>query len=119
MELKRYSLFELVDKLNQLVKFSGGSFTLKSGAVERVFIEDNPVEPVIMYRDGGGDYAIDAGGLAVFTAITNFEHEYPEEYKKFMEIYETYDESQEVNISADNIEEFEKIVKIAYSTKPS
>ena len=45
--------------------------------------------------------------------------EYPEEYKKFMEIYETYDESQEVNISADNIKEFEKIVKMAYNTKPS
>ena len=119
MELKRYSLFELVDKLYQLAKFNGGSFTLKSGSIKRVFIEEEHDEAVIMYSDGGGDYATDAGGLAVFTAISNFEYEYPEAYKKFMEVYETHDESKETIIGADNAEEFMKILKMAFGSKPS
>jgi len=43
MDLKRYSLFELVDKLYQLTKFNDGSFTLKSGAIKRVFIDEKHV----------------------------------------------------------------------------
>lgn len=119
MELKRYSLFELVDKLYQLTKFNGGSFTLKSGAVKRVFIEEEHDEAVIMYSDGSGDYAIDAGGLAVFTAISNFNNEYPEAYKKFMEVYETHDESKEYTVSAEDIKNFKKIINMAFGSKPS
>ena len=119
MELKRYSFFELIDKLYQLAKFNGGSFTLKSGAIKHVFIEDKHDEVVIMYKDGGGDYAIDAGGLAVFTAITNFEHEYPEAYKEFTETYVPYDESQDIVITSENAEEFVKMLKMANSSKPS
>lgn len=118
MELKRYSLFELVDKLYQLAKFNGGSFTLKSGAIKRVFIEEEHDEAVVMYSDGSGDYAIDAGGLAVFTAISNFEYEYPEAYKKFMEAYETH-ESQEIDITLENSKDFLKFLNKLDSSKPS
>jgi len=47
MELKRYSLFELVDKIYQLAKFNDGSFTLKSGTIKRVFIDEEHDEAVI------------------------------------------------------------------------
>ena len=119
MEPQRISFFELVDKLYQLAKFNGGSFTLKSGSIKRVFIEEEHDEAVIMYSDGGGDYATDAGGLAVFTAISNFEYEYPDAYKKFMEVYEAHDESKEIIIGADNAEEFKKFINMAFGSKPS
>lgn len=119
MEPQRISFFELVDKLYQLAKFNGGSFTLKSGSIKRVFIEEEHDEAVIMYSDGGGDYANDAGGLAVFTAISNFEYEYPEAYKKFMEVYETHDESKETIIGAEDIKNFKKIINMAFGSKPS
>ena len=115
MELERHSIFELVDKLYQLAKFNGGSFTLKSGAIKRVFIEDEHDEVVIMYNDEEGDYAIDAGGLACFTAIKNFENDYPEIYKKFVSTYEPYEESDLEIITAENVAEFKKLL----DSKPS
>lgn len=36
MELKRYSFFELIDKLYQLAKFIGGSFTLLQRPMSRM-----------------------------------------------------------------------------------
>lgn len=110
MELERHSLFELVDKLYQLAKFNGGSFTLKYGAIKRVFIEEEHDEVVIMYNDDEGDYAIDAGGLACFTAIKNFERDYPEAYKKFKGKYEPYEESDMEIITAENAAEFKKLL---------
>ena len=110
LELERHSIFELVDKLYQLAKFNGGSFTLKSGAIKRVFIEDEHDEAVIMYNDKDGDYAIDAGGLACFTAIKNFERDYPEAYQKFAGTYEAFDESKAIVITPENAAEFKKIL---------
>ena len=119
MDLERHTIFDLVDKLYQLAKFNGGSFKLKNGTVNHVYIDDKYDEAVIKYRDGGGDYAIDAGGLAVFTAIKNYEYEYPEQYKKFMEVYETNDESQEIDISFENSKDFMSLFNKLDSSQPS
>ena len=119
MELERHSICELVDKLYQLAKFNGGSFKLKNGTVKRVFIDEKYDEAVIEYSYGGGDYAIDAGGLPIFTAIKNFESEYPEDYKRFMEVYEPHDEDEEVTITAENADKFMKLLEKIKNTKPS
>ena len=115
LELERHSIFELVDKLYQLAKFNGGSFKLKSGAIKRVFIEDKYDEAVIMYNDKDGDYAIDAGGLACFTAIKNFERDYPEAYKEFLGSYEPNEESDLEIFTTEDAAEFKKLL----SSKPS
>jgi hypothetical protein len=115
MELEKISIFELIRKIYQLAKFNGGSFILEKDAVKRVFIEAKYDEAVLLYRDGGGDYATDAEGLAIFTAIKNYESENPEAYKIFMKSYEPYDDSQDIAITSENAAEFEKILQ----SKPS
>lgn len=115
MELERHSIFELVDMLYQLAKFNGGSFKLKSGAIKRVFIEDEHDEAVIMYNEKDGDYALDAGGLACFTAIKNFERDYPEDYKDFLSSYEPNEESDMEIFTTEDAAELKKLL----SSKPS
>ena len=85
---------EMTDHLNyrhmlyKLHEFMGDDVVLETGPVKRLFYDPRYDDVVFEFYSGKSDYILDRDLEYCIGFMRSFVHEYPEEYKKFMETYE-------------------------------
>ena len=88
----------------ELYKFMGHDVVVKNGLVKRLFLEEKFNEMAFEFESGHCEYVIDVDIVYSVCFMAAFINEYPEEYEKFMKIFENSDEGDSLLLTREDID---------------